>query len=71
MRCCVNAVMEQADRERRAYVKAGVCSGCGARSMEEAEHLCRPQSVGDTGDYDCPGEGLWQDEDEENTQAKP
>lgn len=50
-----------------AYIKAGVCSQCGACSRKEAETKCRPSPLGDTGDYTCDGERLWEDEEEENS----
>lgn len=49
-----------------AYIKAGVCSDCGACSAKEAETKCRQTPVGDTGEYGCAGENLWQDGDVEN-----
>lgn len=47
--------------EEAAYIKAGVCSTCGACSREEAESKCRPSPLADTGDYSCAGEHLWED----------
>lgn len=54
--------MVEAVEEESAYIKAGVCSGCGACNLKEAEKKCRPQAMGDSGEYGCPGEDLWEDE---------
>ena len=45
-----------------AYIRAGVCSQCGACSLAQAEKMCRPSPLADTGDYTCDGEALWEDE---------
>lgn len=58
------AGMEWAAAEA-AYIKAGVCSQCGACSPEEAEKKCRPTPLADTGDYTCEGERLWAEKDDE------
>ena len=50
--------------EDAAYIEAGVCSDCGACSLKDAKGKCRPSPVGDTGDYSCAGERLWEDEEE-------
>lgn len=54
-------IMEEMNAERARYIAAGVCSGCGACSLEEAESKCKPKSVADTGDYYCEGESLWEE----------
>lgn len=53
------AIMQEMNAERDRYIAAGVCSGCGACSPEEAETKCVPKSVADTGDFWCEGESLW------------
>lgn len=55
--------MECAEEEAE-YIKAGVCADCGACSAKEAESKCKPHPIGDTGDYSCAGERLWEDERE-------
>lgn len=47
-----------------AYIKAGICSQCGACSKKEAETKCSPSALGDTGEYTCDGERLWESEEE-------
>lgn len=54
--------MRRLDDEHREYIKRGVCSRCGACSQEEASTKCRPSSVGDTGEWSCPAEGMWEEE---------
>lgn len=50
--------------EQEAYIQAGICADCGACSLAEAESgKCKPHPVGDTGDYSCAGEYLWQDQE--------
>lgn len=62
-------IMQEAYEAHDAYIKAGVCSACGACSLKEAESgKCRPQAIGDTGDYGCPGEELWHDQNEEENE---
>ena len=58
---CYAKILEHAHREGEAYIKAGICSHCDACSAKDAETKCRPMAIGDTGDYDCPGEVLWQE----------
>lgn len=48
-----------------AYIKAGICADCGACSAKEAEKKCRPHALGETGDYSCAGERLWEGQDDE------
>lgn len=55
--------MDRYEEEHAAYVLAGVCSDCGATCPAEAERLCKPVPVGDTGEYTCPGEDLWHDQE--------
>lgn len=55
----------EAFEEQEAHIRAGVCADCGACSLKEAEDKCRPRAIGDTGDYGCDGDYLWQDEREE------
>lgn len=51
-------IMREAAAAEDAYVKAGVCSGCGACSLLEARTKCRPS------EDSCPGDPLWQDQEE-------
>lgn len=53
-------IHDEAWKEEMEYRAKGVCSRCGATCEKEAEDKCRPIPVGDTGDYECPGENLWQ-----------
>lgn len=55
-------VMKECYEAEEAYIKAGICDQCGACSLKEAEAKCRPAPVGDTGDYSCRGEILWEDQ---------
>jgi len=52
---------EEADRKRDAYIKAGVCSDCGACSQKEAESKCSPRRDY-TDEWVCAGEPLWSEE---------
>lgn len=56
----MDQVMMECAREEQEYIDKGVCSGCGACSLAEAETRCKPTPIGDTGDYSCAGEPLWQ-----------
>lgn len=60
----MHQVQIECAKEREAYIAAGVCSQCGACSLKEARDKCRPHPLGDTGDYTCEGEGLWEDEED-------
>lgn len=64
----MHEVQVECAKDEAAYLAAGVCSDCGACSLKEAKSgKCSPSPVGDTGDYSCAGERLWDDEeDEEN-----
>lgn len=55
------AEFEKMEKEHKVYVDGGVCSRCGACNQAEASDRCKPSAVGDTGDYECPGEDLWQE----------
>jgi len=56
-------LMQRMEREayeaHEKYIKNGVCSGCGARTTEEAERKCRA-SRDCTDEWSCPGVGLWE-----------
>lgn len=54
--------MEEDERGRSTYIKAGICEGCGATCREEAERMCKPYAIGETGEYGCAGEDLWPEE---------
>ena len=61
---CIADIHREADENEERYIKAGVCSDCGARSGREAGSKCRPRPLGCSGDYTCAGEDLWEDEEE-------
>lgn len=63
-RICFAQVHLEAFEEQERYIAAGVCSDCGACSLTEARNKCKPRSLGDTGDYICAGEPLWEDQDQ-------
>lgn len=54
----------EAYEAEREYKRIGKCSGCGACSAKEAETKCRPTQY-PSGDYDCPGVCLWENEEEQ------
>jgi hypothetical protein len=56
----LRAIMEKNAREHAAYVKAGVCSQCGACNAEEAEKKCTA-TRDITDEYSCAGDELWLD----------
>lgn len=61
LRECVGRVHEEAHAAHEAYIAAGVCSGCGAKSGAEARQLCRPQQD-QSGEWSCAGDELWPDD---------
>jgi hypothetical protein len=58
----------ESEKERAAYIKAGVCSQCGACNQEQAEKRCTA-SRDITDEYSCAGDDLWPDD--QNTPAQP
>lgn len=62
-------MMNEGYEAKLAYIRAGICEGCGACSAKEAETKCRPRSLADTGDYWCEGEELWEDERDAESEA--
>lgn len=52
--------MQEAFEAENAYIKAGICDYCGAKSADEAEKKCRP-AQDESGDYHCPGDRLWEE----------
>lgn len=62
---CLVEIYKEADETQKAYVAKGICSDCGACSLKDAARKCRPQAVGETGEYSCEGETLWQDQEDE------
>lgn len=52
-------IMREVAEAEDAYIAAGVCRGCGACSLLEARTKCKPN------DDSCPGEPLWQDQQED------
>lgn len=58
----MNEVMKECYEAEEAYIKAGICDQCGACSKKEAETKCSPSPCGDSGDYSCRGEQLWEDQ---------
>ena len=67
----MNKVHAECAEEEAAYIKAGICSDCGACSRNDAATKCRPTRVGDSGDYSCNGERLWEDETESDDPTSP
>jgi len=65
----MNKVHAECAEAEAAYIKAGICSACGACSLKDAETKCRPTPMGDTGDYSCDGERLWDDEEDEEKEG--
>lgn len=59
----MRAVGIECAAEEEAYIRAGICADCGACNKLEAEGKCKPRPLGDTGDYTCAGEYLWQEEE--------
>ena len=60
---CVAEIHAEAHEEWSKYIKAGVCSDCGACSLKEAESKCRPPSTPSGNDH-CAGLELWEMEKE-------
>ena len=48
--------------QEAAYIKAGICAQCGACSLKESQTKCQPSSVGDSGEFSCEGDRLWEDQ---------
>ena len=59
----IRQVAKECAEEEAAYIKAGICADCGACSLKDAEGKCKPSPIGDTGDYSCAGERLWEEDE--------
>lgn len=60
-------MMQEAMREGHEamdeYIRKGVCSGCGACSLKDAQGKCRPHST-PSGEWSCAGDGLWEGQED-------
>ena len=65
---CLVEIYNEVARIEEAYIAKGVCSDCGACSLKDAAGKCRPKAIGDTGDYTCAGELLWEGQDDDDPQ---
>lgn len=56
--------MAEAQRIEDDYIKAGICSDCGACSLSDASDKCRPKQY-PSAEWECAGERLWHQDDDD------